>query len=412
MEMIRLQKSELLAEYQKYKDSGKKLDMSRGKPSAEQLDNMTSLLTEISDIDGCFSENGIDCRNYGCLEGIPEAKRLFAAILGVRECNVIVCVNSSLNIMFDTVSNAYTFGLHGCEPWSRQGRIKFLCPVPGYDRHFAITKLFGIEMINIPVLCDGPDMDLVRKYAENDPAVKGIWCVPKYSNPTGVTYSDRVVREFAALKPAAKDFTVIWDDAYAVHDLNDTPDQLLPVLPLAEQNGTADHFYLYTSTSKISWSGAGISCVAMSENSKAEFLDIMKVKTIGFDKLAMLRHARLLCRSLGDVMKMHASVIRPKFELCYKYFERLAADIEGFTYSRPNGGYFINVNVPAGKAKAIVKLASDAGLKLMPAGATFPYGVDPADSNIRIAPTFPTLAELEDALVLFDICVRLTCAEG
>ena len=405
-----MQNARLSAEYEKYKSSGKKLDMSRGKPSAEQLDNMTGLLTEISDIDGCFSENGIDCRNYGCLEGIPEAKRLFAGILGVREENVVVCGNSSLNIMFDLINNAYTFGIHGCEPWSRQGGIKFLCPAPGYDRHFAITKLFGAEMITVPMLADGPDMDLVRKYAA-DPCVKGIWCVPKYSNPTGVTYSDRVVREFTSLKPAAKDFAVIWDNAYAVHDLTDTPDTLLSVLPLAEENGTADHFYLFTSTSKISWSGAGISCIAMSEKSKAEFLEIMKVKTIGFDKLAMLRHARLLCRSLGDVMRMHASVIRPKFELCYKYFERLAADIPGFVFSRPNGGYFINVNVPAGKAKQIVSLAEEAGLKLTPAGATFPYGKDPADSNIRIAPTYPTLPELEEALALFDICVRLACSE-
>lgn len=405
-----MERNELLAEYNKYKHSGVSLDMSRGKPSAEQLDNMTSLLTEISDIDGCFSENGIDCRNYGCLEGIPEAKRLFAGILGTNPENVVVCGNSSLNIMFDTVMNAYTFGLHGCEPWSRQGNVKFLCPVPGYDRHFAITRLFGIEMINIPIYPDGPDMELVRKYAENDPSVKGVWCVPKYANPTGVTYSDSVVRAFAALRPAAPDFIVMWDDAYAVHDLNDTPDTLLPVLPLAEKNGTEDHFFLFTSTSKISWSGAGISCVAMSLKSKAEFLDIMKIKTIGFDKLAMLRHARLLCRSLGDVMKMHASVIRPKFELCFRYFEPLSRDIPGFTYSTPNGGYFININVPSGKAAAIVKLASEAGLKLTPAGATFPYGKDPEDRNIRIAPTYPNIKELESALRLFSICVRLECS--
>ena len=407
-----MEKSLLLREYNKYKNSGKALDMSRGKPSSEQLDGMTNLLTEISDIEGCFSENGIDCRNYGCLEGIPEAKRLFAGILGVRPENVVVCGNSSLNIMFDTVTNAYTFGIHGCEPWSRQKGIKFLCPAPGYDRHFAITKLFGIEMITVPMRSDGPDMDMVRKYAENDPSVKGIWCVPKYSNPTGVTFSDEVVRAFASMRPAAKDFIVIWDNAYAVHDLNSTPDTLLPVLPLAEQYGTEDHFYLFTSTSKISWSGAGISCVAMSEKNKAEFLEIMKIKTIGFDKLAMLRHARLLCRSLKDVMAMHAGIIAPKFELCFNCFASLERDIPGFTYSKPNGGYFINVNVPKGKAKQIVALAAEAGLKLTPAGATFPYGNDPDDSDIRIAPTYPTKEELSEALKLFDICVRLACSEG
>lgn len=394
-------------QYNEYKKSGKALDMSRGKPSTKQLDNLSALLTEISDNDDCYSENGMDCRNYGCLEGIPEAKRMFANVLGVKPENVIVCGNSSLNIMYDTISTIFMFGFKGCEPWSRQEKRKFLCPVPGYDRHFAITELFGFEMIPVPMLEDGPDMDVVRKYAENDDTVKGIWCVPKYSNPTGVTFSDRVVKEFASLSPAAKDFVVMWDNAYAVHDLTSTPDTLLSVLPEAEKNGREDMIFQFTSTSKISWSGAGISCTAMSEANKKWFLKIMGVKTIGYDKLAMLRHARMLNAHLPEIMARHAEVIYPKFELCYKYFEVLAREVEGFRFSKPNGGYFINVYVKPGKAKKIVSLAAEAGLKLTSAGASFPYGKDPEDSNIRIAPTYPSIENLEDALRLFSVCVRL-----
>lgn len=405
--MNALNKCDLEKQYNAYKASGTILDMSRGKPATEQLDNLSPLLTEIKRNSECYSENGMDCRNYGGLDGIPEAKSIFANILGVSSENVVVCGNSSLNIMYDTISNGYAFGLNGCEPWSRQGMVKFLCPVPGYDRHFAITSLFGFEPVNIPVLKDGPDMELVRKYAENDPSVKGIWCVPKYSNPTGVTFSDKVVKEFAALKPAAKDFIVMWDNAYAVHDFNDTPDKLLSVLKEAQERGTQDLFYIYTSTSKITWSGAGISCVAMSLANKERYLKIMGIKTIGYDKLAMLRHARMLNEHLPEIMRGHGDIIRAKFELCYKYFAKLEREIEGFDFSRPNGGYFINVNVPAGKAKRVVSLAAQAGLKITPAGATFPDGIDPEDRNIRIAPTYPSLRELEDALRLFSICVLL-----
>ncbi len=398
---------ELVEQYEKYKSSGKQLDMSRGKPATEQLDNLSALLTQISKNSDCYSENGIDCRNYGYLEGIPEAKKMFAQILEVNPENVVVCGNSSLNIMYDTISNGYIYGFNGEKPWCKQDKIKFLCPSPGYDRHFAITSLFGFEQIVIPMTSEGPDMDLVRQYAENDPAVKGIWCVPKYSNPTGVTFSEKVVKEFAALKPAANDFIVMWDNAYAVHDLNGTTDKLISVMKEAEERGTQDLFYIFTSTSKISWSGAGISCVAMSFANKERFLKIMGVKTIGYDKLAMLRHARMVGANLPVIMAKHAKIIKPKFDLCFKYFAELKKDIEGFEYSTPNGGYFINVNVPAGKAKRVVSLAAEAGLKLTPAGATFPGGFDPEDKNIRIAPTYPTLDELDTALRLFSICVRL-----
>lgn len=405
-----MHREELLEQYNNIKFQHLALDMSRGKPSTSQLNKLSSLLTEISENDDCYSENGIDCRNYGCLEGIPEAKKLFAGILGTKPDNVVVCGNSSLNIMFDTISNAYMFGLNGCEPWQKQEKIKFLCPAPGYDRHFAISEMFGMEMINIRINSDGPDMDDIERYI-TDETVKGIWCVPKYSNPTGITYSPEIVKRFAALKPRAKDFIVIWDDAYAVHDISEKHDYLLPILPEAEKQGSEDLFYIFTSTSKISWSGAGISCVAMSLANKERFLKIMSVKTIGFDKLAMLRHARMLNRSIDRIMRGHASIIRPKFELCIEYFTELQKDVPSFQFSKPNGGYFINVNVAEGKAKRIVALASEAGLKLTNAGATFPYGIDPKDSNIRIAPTYPDINELEKALKLFCICVKLAMTE-
>jgi DNA-binding transcriptional MocR family regulator len=399
--------NQLENQYNQFKQRGKTLDMSRGKPSASQLDSLSPLLTELKDNADCFSENGIDCRNYGCPDGIPEARRLFASILEVDADNIIVCGNSSLNLMYDVISTAYTFGLNSCKPWGKQEKMKFLCPVPGYDRHFAITKLFGFEHINIPMNSDGPDMDLVKQYVENDETVKGIWCVPKYSNPTGVTYSDKVVKEFASLKPAAKDFVVMWDNAYAVHSFTDTPDTLLPVLKEAEKQGSENLFYIFTSTSKITWSGAGISCLAMSKANKQAYMKYLGIRTIGYDKLNMLRHARFLSRNLTDIMKKHGDAVKEKFELCYKYFEVLEKEVEGFEFSRPNGGYFINVNVPAGKAKKVVSLAAEAGLILTPAGATFPGGVDPEDKNIRIAPTYPDIAELDEALKLFSVCVRL-----
>jgi DNA-binding transcriptional MocR family regulator len=402
-----LNKNQLENEYNSYKQKGKTLDMSRGKPSPSQLDNLWGMLTEITKSEDCYSENGTDCRNYGCPDGIPEAKRLFADILEMKSDNIIVCGNSSLNLMYDTISMGYLFGVNGCTPWGRQEKIKFLCPVPGYDRHFAITKLFGFEHINIPMTEEGPDMDRVRQYAENDETVKGIWCVPKYSNPTGITFSDRVVREFASLKPAAKDFAVMWDNAYAVHGFTETPDKLLPVMAEAEKKGNEDLFYIFTSTSKITYSGGGISCIALSEKNKQVYLKLMGIRTIGYDKLNMLRHARFLSKHLEEVMEKHGRAVREKFELCYKYFEVLEREVEGFGFSRPNGGYFINVNVPAGKAKQVVSLAREAGLILTPAGATFPGGVDPEDRNIRIAPTYPTAGELEEALKLFSICVKL-----
>ncbi len=406
-EMISLNKQQLEKEYENYKSSGRKLDMSRGKPSAAQLDNLSGLLTQLTKNSDCFAEDGTDCRNYGCIDGITEAKRFFAKILDVEEEDVVVCGNSSLNVMFDVISNAFAFGVRGCLPWSKQGDLKFLCPSPGYDRHFAITELFGFENIPVPMKSDGPDMDVVRKYIENDPAVKGIWCVPKYSNPTGITFSDKIVKEFAELKPAARDFIVMWDNAYAVHDFSPSSGTLASALKEAKKQNSGDMFFVFSSTSKITWPGAGISCVAASAENIKWFLKILSIRTIGYDKLAMLRHARFLNSHLNSVMEEHAKIVKEKFYLCYEYFEKLKREVAGFEFSRPNGGYFISVNVPAGKAKKVVNLAAEAGLKLTPAGATFPGGHDPEDKNIRIAPTYPTLAELEDALKLFSICVKL-----
>ena len=404
--------AELETRYEEGRAKGLKLDMSRGKPGPEQLDLTLDMLECVNARDGYRTVNGTDTRNYGLLDGIPEAKAIFAEILGVGTENIIVGGNSSLNMMFDYIATAYARGICGGEPWSRQGAVKFLCPVPGYDRHFAITEYFGIEMLNIPMTESGPDMDRVEELVK-DPLVKGIWCVPMYSNPDGITYSDETVRRMAALSPAAADFRIIWDNAYAVHHLTDTPDTLLNIYEEAAARGKEDMVVQFASTSKISFPGSGIAAMAASPANVADVKKRMTVQTIGHDKLNMLRHARFFRDADGvrDQMKLHAAILRPKFAAVLEALETHLGGKGIARWHKPNGGYFVSVNLMDGCAKETVRLLAEAGVVMTGAGATYPYGRDPQDSNIRIAPTYPSLEELREAMALFCICAELACAK-
>ena len=403
-------KSELEKKYEEAKAEGLALDMSRGKPSPAQLDLSRGMLDVLNSSSELKAENGIDVRNYGLLEGIYEARKLMGDIMGVPAENVIVCGNASLNIMYDLVSRAEVFGFDGCTPWAKLDKVKFLCPAPGYDRHFGITELFGIEMITVPMNEDGPDMDIVEKYVNNDESVKGIWCVPKYSNPQGVVYSDETVKRFAALKPAAKDFRVFWDNAYAVHDLYPEKEvKLLNIFDECKKNGNENMVFELCSTSKISFSGAGISAVASSKDNIEEIKKYMTKQTIGYDKINQLRHVRFFkdINGIKEHMKKHAALLRPKFEAVLDTLEKDLAGTGVGTWTKPLGGYFISFEGLEGTAKAIVQKCKDAGMTLTGAGATYPYKNDPKDSNIRIAPSYPSLEEMSKAAALFTICVRL-----
>ena len=349
--------------YEHYKASGLKLDMSRGKPAVDQLDLSRALLALPGQDDGCLLENGVDCRNYGLPAGLPAMRALFAEILGVQPENVIAGGNSSLNMMFDTVAQAFSKGICGGRPWCGE-RVKFLCPAPGYDRHFGITEYFGIEMINIPIGADGPDMDIVERYVENDASVKGIWCVPKYSNPTGITYSDETVRRFARLKPKADDFRIFWDNSYVLHDISNTPDTLLNLYDEAEKCGNADIVFLFTSTSKITFPGAGVACVAASPKNVEWLLSRIQYQTIGPDKLNQLRHLRMLpdLEAVRAQMARHRAIIQPKFEMVLSAFEDGLKGLSGVSWTKPNGGYFISLDLPRGCASRAVALAKEAGL--------------------------------------------------
>ena len=403
---------ELEALYEQGKAKGLKLDMSRGKPGPEQLDLTLEMLDCVNARDGYQTANGIDTRNYGLLDGIPEAKAIFADILGVQPENVIVGGNSSLNMMFDYIATAFAKGVCGHEPWARQGTVKFLCPAPGYDRHFAITEYFGIEMLTVPLLDNGPDMDLVEKLVK-DPLVKGIWCVPMYSNPDGITYSDETVRRMAALQPAAEDFRIMWDNAYAVHHLTDTPDTLLNIYKEAAALGKEDMVIEFASTSKISFPGSGIAAMAASPANVADVKKRMTVQTIGHDKLNMLRHVRFFKNADGvrEHMKLHAAILRPKFAAVLEALESNLGGKGIARWHKPAGGYFVSVNLLDGCAKETVRLLKEAGVVMTGAGATYPYGRDPRDANIRIAPTYPSLEELKEAMALFCICAELACAK-
>lgn len=400
---------ELESAFEDAKGKGLNLNMARGKPSAAQLDMCMPLLSQIDEASDYISE-GVDCRNYGEVTGIAEAKKLMGDMIGVPAENVIVCGNASLPIMYDTISRSVTFGVNGSTPWCKLDKVKFLCPVPGYDRHFAITELFGIEMINIPMTQSGPDMELVKQYVENDPAVKGIWCVPKYSNPQGITYSDDTVRAFAALKPAAEDFRIFWDNAYAVHDLyEDTKDTLLEIFAECKKMGNENMVYEFCSTSKVTFAGAGIAAVASSKENLKWFEKTMTIQTIGYDKLNMLRHVRYFkdINGIYEQMKRHADFLRPKFEAVLQVFDTELSGLEIGSWIRPHGGYFISFDAMEGCAKEIVAKCKEAGVTLTGAGATFPYKKDPKDSNIRIAPSFPTPEEMVEAANIFALCVKI-----
>lgn len=407
-------KSQLEAEFEDVKGKGLKLDMSRGKPAADQLDLGKELLDIVNGESDMKAENGLDTRNYGGPEGIPEAKALMAEMVGTKPENVIVFGNSSLNIMFDTVSRAMTHGIMGNTPWAKLDHFKFLCPAPGYDRHFRVTEYFGAELVTIPMLEDGPDMDMVEKIVSEDASVKGIWCIPKYSNPTGAVYSDEVVRRFANLKPAAKDFRIFWDNAYCVHDLyEDNQPQILDILSECEKAGNPDMVFEFASTSKVSFAGGGISMMAASPANLAEVKKHMSTQTIGHDKVNQLRHARYFKNMDGIKAHMmkHAASLRPKFEAVLNVLESDLGGLGIGTWTKPLGGYFISFDAMEGCAKAIVAKAKEAGLVMTGAGATYPYGNDPKDSNIRIAPSYPTPEELAVAGKVFVLSVKLVSVD-
>ncbi len=401
-------------QYKDFQENGLKLDMSRGKPSKEQLDLSMEMMDVLNSSSVLLCEEGVDCRNYGFLDGIKEARELLGSISEVPADNVIIYGNSSLNVMYDTISRSMTHGVMGHTPWCKLDKVKFLCPVPGYDRHFAITEFFGIEMINIPMTPTGPDMDLVEQYVSQDSSIKGIWCVPKYSNPQGITYSAETVRRFAALKPAAKDFRIYWDNAYSVHHLYpDKQDFCLEILAECKKAGNEDLVYKFTSTSKISFPGSGVAAIATSANNLKDIKRQLTLQTIGHDKVNQLRHVRFF-KNLEGVhthMMKHADVMRPKFEAVLEILDRELEGLDIATWTRPLGGYFISFDAMEGCAKNIVQLAREAGVIMTDAGATYPYGKDPLDSNIRIAPSFPTLQELQVATDLFVLCVKLASVQ-
>lgn len=413
-EELQKEKEELEQEFQNIKALSLDLNLTRGKPSPHQLDLSMEMYDLISSQSVLRTEAGTDCRNYGSLDGIDEAKRLMAGFMDCEQEQVIVHGNASLSIMYDTIARAMIHGILGSTPWCRLDRVKFLCPVPGYDRHFAITQYFGIEMVNIPMTKTGPDMDLVEQLVREDPSVKGIWCVPKYSNPQGITYSDDTVRRFAALQPAAEDFRIYWDNAYAVHDLyEDDRDVLLPIMQACKEAGSEDMVYMFCSTSKVTFSGAGISAMGMSERNRKDMLKQMSVQTIGHDKIKQWTHTRYLKNMDGVRVHMakHAAIIRPKFEVVDQILTREIAPRAIGSWIKPKGGYFICFEALEGCAKAIVAKAKEAGIELTAAGAPFPYGIDPKDATIRIAPTFPELEEMQQAAQAFACCVRLVSAE-
>lgn len=404
----------LQAEYVDAKGKGLSLNMARGKPEASQLDLSKELLDIFNSNISPITKEGIDTRNYGELTGIPEARQLMADMVGTSADNVFVFGNASLPIMYDTVARSYAFGVNGSTPWCKLDKVKFLCPAPGYDRHFAITEQFGIEMVTIPMGEEGPDMELIKSYVESDEAVKGIWCVPKYSNPTGITYSDNVVKQFGALKPAAKDFRIYWDNAYVVHDLYpEDKDELLDILKECEKNGNENMVFEFVSTSKISFAGAGIAAVATSKENLKWIEKTMTIQTIGYDKMNQYRHVLYFKNKEGIVahMEKHAKILRPKFEAVLKCFENELSGLDIAEWTKPKGGYFISFMTMEGCAKAIVEKCKEAGVILTGAGATYPYGKDSDDRNIRIAPSFPTPEQMEQATEILVLCTKLVSVE-
>lgn len=409
-------KEQLEREHAEIKARGLALNMARGKPAKAQLDLSMPLLETVTTLEDCVSADGTDCRNYGVVDGLPEAKALMASMLDDDPENVIVCGNASLNIMYDTLARCWSFGALGATPWGKLETVRWICPVPGYDRHFGVTEAFGIEMIPVTMTDEGPDMGEVESIAAFDETVKGIWCVPKYSNPGGITYSDEVVHRLASMVCAADDFRIFWDNAYCVHHLFDDPaeqDQLLDIGRACAEAGNPDRYFKFASTSKVTFPGAGISALASSPANVAEIKKRMGVQTIGYDKLNQLRHVKFLkdAEGLAAHMSKHAAILRPKFELVNRKLEEGLAEVGGCSWSKPRGGYFVSFDAPEGTAKRIVALAKEAGVTMTGAGATFPLKQDPRDSNIRIAPTLPPLEELDEAMDVFACCVKLAYAE-
>ena len=407
-------KKELDKEFEEIKAQGLALDMSRGKPSNAQLELSMEMMDVLKGDSDLKCETGVDCRNYGVIDGIPEAKRLLGEMSEVDPEHIIIYGNSSLNVMFDSIARSMTQGVMGNTPWCKQDKIKFLCPVPGYDRHFGITEYFGIEMINVPMTPEGPDMDMVEELVSTDPAIKGIWCVPKYSNPQGYSYSDETVRRFARLEPAAPDFRIFWDNAYGIHHLYDhDQDHLIEILAECKRAGNPDLVYKFASTSKISFPGSGIAAIATSHNNLEDIKAQLKHQTIGHDKVNQLRHVRFFKDIHGMVehMRKHADIIRPKFEAVEEILERELGGLGIGEWTKPKGGYFIAFDSMEGCAKDIVAKCKKAGVVMTSAGATYPYGKDPHDSNIRIAPTYPPLGDLIVATELFALCVKLSSVE-
>ena len=413
-EALQEQLSALLEQYAAYKAKDLKLDMSRGKPCPEQLDLTLRMLDCVNEKDGYRTENGVDTRNYGLLDGIPEAKRLLAGMMGVPEDTVIVGGNSSLNMMFDYIAGAFSKGVCGGKPWLMQGEVKFLCPVPGYDRHFAITEEMGFELISIPMSPDGPDMDMIEKLVAEDDTIKGIWCVPQYSNPDGYTYSDETIERFAKMKTAAPDFKIFWDEAYIVHHLTEEIIETPVLLNVSKKYGTQDRVFMFTSTSKITFPGAGVSAIACSDNSMKYMCKRFSVMIISYDKMNQLRHVRFLKNKEGVLAHMakHRRRLVPCFDAVKTAFAANltpCGDIAHWT--NPKGGYFISLYVMPGCAKRVAELCKDAGLVLTGAGSAYPYHKDPQDSHLRIAPTYPSLDEVETASELLCVCVRLAVVE-
>ncbi len=406
--------AELKAKYKEYQAKDLKLNMARGKPCVEQLNLSMGMMDVLSASSDLTCDDGTDCRNYGVLDGIHEAKVLLADMMEVGIDNIIIYGNSSLNVMYDTIARSMTHGVMGSTPWAKLDKVKFLCPVPGYDRHFKITEYFGIEMINVPMTENGPDMDMVERLVREDESIKGIWCVPKYSNPQGYSYSNETVRRFARLEPKANDFRIYWDNAYTIHHLyDDKQDELVEILAECKKAGNPDMVYKFASTSKISFPGSGVSVLASSLNNLEDIKKQLAIQTIGHDKVNQLRHVRYFgdINGMKEHMRKHADILRPKFEAVLEILERELGGLDIGTWTKPNGGYFISFDSLEGCAKDIVARCKKAGVEMTGAGATYPYGKDPHDSNIRIAPSYPPISDLVVAAELFALCVKLASIE-
>ena len=402
----------VLTEFEGWKARGLTLNMARGKPGKAQLDLVSDIMTVLTDPDNCMDE-GVNARNYGELSGIPSAKKLFAEILGCKPTQVFAAGNSSLQLMYDTVSKAYTHGLlHSESPWCRQEGLKWLCPAPGYDRHFKVTESFGFELVTVPMTENGPDMDVVEQLIR-DPKVKGMWNVPKYSNPDGIIYSDETIERIAAMKPAAPDFLLMWDNAYCIHEFDGEFVPFPDILSLCEKHGNADMVFEYASTSKITLPGSGVACFACSEANMAYMTKLLGVQIISFDKMNQLRHVKYLRDKAHTLalMKKHAAILKPKFDMVTDTLAREIAPLGIAAWHTPKGGYFVSVNTAPGLAKRTLALCKEAGVVMTDAGATFPYGRDPQDSNIRIAPSLPPVEELEQAMAVFCCCLKLAALE-